>query len=51
MKVKEKQECDPIFLELKDTVHNQRVEVFFQRGDGVLRYQARLCVPDLGELR
>ena len=28
-----------------------RVEVFSQGGDGVLRYQGRLCVPDVGELR
>ncbi|XP_069152878.1 uncharacterized protein [Solanum lycopersicum] len=28
-----------------------RVEVFSQGGDGVLRYQDRLCVPDVGELR
>ena len=51
VKVKEKQDNDPILLELKNAVHNQRVEVFFQGGDGVLRYQDRLCVPDVGELR
>ena len=28
-----------------------RVEVFSQGGDGVLRYQGRLCVPNVGELR
>ena len=47
--VKEKQDRDPI--ELKGALHNQRVEVFSQRGDGVLRYKRRLCVPDAGELR
>ena len=51
MEVKEKQESDPILLELKFAVNNQRVEVFSQGGDGVLRCQGRLCVPDLGELR
>ena len=51
VEVKEKQDSDPILLELKNTVHNQRVEVFSQGGDGVLRYQGRLCVPDVGELR
>ena len=51
LQVKEKQESDPILLELKGAVHYQRVEVFSQRGDGVLRYNGRLCVPDLGELR
>ncbi|KAH0713646.1 hypothetical protein KY289_009605 [Solanum tuberosum] len=51
VEVKEKQDSDPILLELKGAVHNQRVEVFSQGGDGVLRYQCRLCVPDVGELR
>ena len=30
VEVKEKQECDPILLELKGAVNNQRVEVFSQ---------------------
>ena len=51
VEVKEKQESDPILLELKGEVNNQRVEVFSQGGDGVLRYQGRLCVPYVGELR
>ena len=38
-------------LELKGAVNNQRVEVFSQWEDGVLRYQGRLCVPGVGELR
>ena len=42
----EKQDSDPILLELNGALHNQRVEVFSQGGDGVLRYQDRLCVPD-----
>ena len=48
---KENQDSDPVLLELKGAVHNQRVEVFSQRGDGVLCYQGRFCVPDVGELR
>ena len=51
VEVKEKQDNDPILLELKGAVHNQREEVFSQRGNGVLRNQGRLCVPDVGELR
>ena len=51
VEVKEKQESDLIQLELKGAVNNQRVEVFSQGGDGVLRYQGRLCVPNVGELR
>ena len=48
MEVKEKKDNDPILLELKGAVRNQRVEVFSQGGDGVLLYQGRLCVPDVG---
>ena len=51
VEVKENKDSDPILDELKGAVHNQRVEVFSQWGDGVLRYQGRLCVPDVGELR
>ena len=51
VEVKENQESDPILLELKGAVNNQRVEVFSQGGDGVLRYQGRLCVFYVGELR
>ena len=51
MEVKENQDSDPILLELKNVVHNQRMEVFSLEGYGALRYQGRLCVPDVGELR
>ena len=51
VEVKENKDSDLILLELKRAVHNQRVEVFSQGGDGVLRYQSILCVPDVGELR
>ena len=51
VEVKEKKDNDPILLELKGAVHHQRVEVFSQGGDGVLRYQGGLCFPDVGELR
>ena len=51
VEVKEKQDSDPILLELKGAVHQQRVEVFSQGGDSVLRYQGQLCVPNVGELR
>ena len=49
--VKENQDSDPILFEHKGAVHNKRVEVFSEGGDGVLRYQGRLCVPDVGELK
>ncbi|WMV40991.1 hypothetical protein MTR67_034376 [Solanum verrucosum] len=49
--VKEKHNSDPIFLQLKGAVHHQRVDVFSQGEDRVLRYQRRLGVPKVGELR
>ena len=51
VKVKEKGDSTPIFLELKSAVRNKRMEVLSQGGNSVLRYQGRLCVPDVGELR
>ena len=51
VEVKQKQESDPILLELKNAVNNQRVEDFSQGGDGVLLYHGRLYVLDVGELR
>ena len=51
VEVKEKKDSDPILLELKNAVHDQRVEVFSQGVDGVLCCQGRLFVPDMGELR
>ena len=49
--VKVKQHLDPILMELKDSVFGKFVEAFSQEGDGVLRYQGRLCVPDADDLR
>ena len=51
VEVKVKKESDPILIELKGAVNNQKTEVFSQGGDGVGRYQGRLCVPDVGDLR
>lgn len=39
----EKQDNDPILLELKGNIHNQRVEVFSHRRDDVIRYQGIMC--------
>ena len=50
VEVKEKQNSGPILLELKNSVHNQRVEIFSQGRDGILFYQGTLCIPDVGEL-
>ena len=51
VEVNENQKSDQMLLELKGVGHNQRVEVFSQGGHGVLRYQSRMCVPDVGESR
>ncbi|WMV32886.1 hypothetical protein MTR67_026271 [Solanum verrucosum] len=51
MDVKAKQGLDPIFLELKEVVLKNSVEPFSQGGDGVLRYQGRLCVSNVDDLR
>ncbi|KAH0652933.1 hypothetical protein KY289_030611 [Solanum tuberosum] len=51
MDVKVKQALDPILVELKESVLKKSVEAFSQGGDGVLRYQGRLCVPDVDGFR
>ncbi|WMV08147.1 hypothetical protein MTR67_001532 [Solanum verrucosum] len=38
LEIKEKQDNDPILLQLKGIVRQQRVEIFSQGGDGVLHY-------------
>ncbi|WMV25201.1 hypothetical protein MTR67_018586 [Solanum verrucosum] len=49
--VKAKQGLDLILVELKESVLKKSVEAFSQLGDGVLRYQGRLCVPNVDNLR
>ncbi|KAH0728078.1 hypothetical protein KY284_003943 [Solanum tuberosum] len=49
--VKEKQDQDPILLELKANVQKQQVLAFEQGGDGVLKFQGRLCVPMVDGLK
>ncbi|WMV24171.1 hypothetical protein MTR67_017556 [Solanum verrucosum] len=44
--VKAKQGLDPIFVELKEAVLKNSIEVFFQGVDGVLRYQDRMLKLD-----
>ncbi|WMV45659.1 hypothetical protein MTR67_039044, partial [Solanum verrucosum] len=38
-------------VELKESVLKKFVEAFSQGGDGVIRYEGRLCVPDVDGLR
>ncbi|WMV08908.1 hypothetical protein MTR67_002293 [Solanum verrucosum] len=51
MDVKSKQHLDSILVKLKESVLNKSIEAFSQWGDGVLRYQGRLCVSDVDGLR
>jgi len=38
-------------LELKENVHKQKVMDFEHGGDGVLRYQGRLCAPRVDKIQ
>ncbi|XP_070045491.1 uncharacterized protein [Nicotiana tomentosiformis] len=49
--VKERQHEDPELIKLRESIPQQRQPLFELTGDGVLRYQGRLCVPSVGELR
>lgn len=49
--VKEKQDQDPMLLQFKEDVHKQKMMTFAKEGDGVVRYQGRLFVPNVDELR
>ncbi|XP_070002489.1 uncharacterized protein [Nicotiana sylvestris] len=50
--VKEKQFNDPLLAQLKEWIHKHKTTSFsFGMNDGTLRYQGRLCVPDIDSLR
>ena len=51
VEVKKGQHLDPIMMELKDSVLLKMNESFTLGGDGIRRYQDRLCVPDVDDLR
>ena len=51
MDVKAKQDMDPRLVDLKKSVETKVIEAFSKGGDGVLRYQGRLCVPNVDGLR
>ncbi|WMV49978.1 hypothetical protein MTR67_043363 [Solanum verrucosum] len=42
---------DLFFVELKEVGLKKSVEAFSQEGDGLLRYQGQLCVPNINDLR
>ena len=50
VEVKSKQHFDPLLMELKESILSNFNDSFSQ-GGGVLRYQGRLCVPDVDNLR
>ena len=51
VEVKKGQHLDPMLMELKDSVLIKMNESFALGCDGILRYQDRLCVPDVADLR
>ena len=51
VEVKYKQRLDQSLMELKELVLCKLNKFFSIRGDGVLRYQGRLCVPNVDDLR
>ena len=46
-----KKHLDPSLMELKETVLGKLNESFSLGRDSVLRYQERLCVPNVDDLR
>ena len=50
VEVKSKQHLDPLLMELKESVCS-KFSKSLSLGDGVIRYQGRLCVPDVDDLR
>uniref|UniRef100_UPI00339B90E4 hypothetical protein n=1 Tax=Acinetobacter baumannii TaxID=470 RepID=UPI00339B90E4 len=51
VEVKSKQHLNLLLMELKKSLLRKLNELFSQRGDGMIRYKNRLCVPDVDDLR
>lgn len=51
VEVKSKHYIDPLLMELKELVRGKLNDSFSQGGDCVLRYQGRLCIPTMDDLR
>ncbi|XP_070022120.1 uncharacterized protein [Nicotiana sylvestris] len=52
VEVKEKQFNDPLLAQLKEGIHKHKTTAFsIGMNDGTLRYQDRLCIPDIDGLR
>ena len=50
VEVKYKQHLDPLLMDLKELIL-AKLNESFSMGDGILRYQGRLCVSDVEHLR
>ena len=51
VEVKKGQHLDPVLMELKDSVLIKMNKSFALGGDDILRYQDRLCLLDVDDLR
>ena len=51
VEMKSKQHLDKTFMKLKESVLGKLNEAFSLGKDGVLRYQGRLCIPNIDRLR
>ena len=51
MEVKKGHHLDPVFIELKNLVLLKMNESFTLGDESILRYQDRLCVPDVDDMR
>ncbi|XP_070034653.1 uncharacterized protein [Nicotiana tomentosiformis] len=52
VEVKEKQYNDPLSVQLKERIHKHKTMAFaLGMDDGTLRYQGRLCVPNVDGLQ
>lgn len=49
--MKEKQNNDIVFLQLKNIVHKQKVKVFYCEEDGILQYHGMLYVSGVDKLK
>lgn len=51
VEIKEKQVLDPDLMKIKSNVGQHKVVDFVINGDGILRYQGRLCVLNIDRLK
>ena len=51
VEVKDGKNLDPVLMELKDSVSIKMNDFFSLGDDGIHRYQDRLCVPEVDDLR